>query len=73
MLWKKKDLLLVLLIQKQQISKKMGVTEKGYKELDQINKTIKTYLDGVTKRIAPEEVERVQMILRAFRLDLEKL
>lgn len=52
--------------------KKMGVTEKGYKELDEINKTIKTYLDGVTKRIAPEEVERVQTILRAFRLDLEK-
>ena len=53
--------------------KKMGVTERGYKELDAINKKIKGYFDGVTKKISPEEVDRVQETLRAFRLDLEKV
>lgn len=51
----------------------MGVTERGYKELDAINKKIKGYFDGVTKKISPEEVDRVQETLRAFRLDLEKV
>lgn len=52
--------------------KKLGITEAGLKELDSINKKIKSYLDGVTKRICPEEVERVQATLKSFRLDLEK-
>lgn len=52
--------------------KKLGITEAGLKELDCINKKIKGYLDGVTKRICPEEVERVQATLKSFRLDLEK-
>lgn len=52
--------------------KKLGITEAGLKELDCINKKIKSYLDGVTKRICPEEVERVQATLKSFRLDLEK-
>ncbi len=53
--------------------KKMGITEEGYKELDAINKKIKRYFDGVTKKISPAEVDRVQETLRAFRLDLEKV
>ena len=52
--------------------KKMGITEKGYKELENVNKTIKKYLDGYTKRIPTEEVDKLQSILHTFRLDLEK-
>ncbi|MFQ8625136.1 MAG: MarR family winged helix-turn-helix transcriptional regulator [Candidatus Gastranaerophilaceae bacterium] len=53
--------------------KKMGITEDGHKELDTMNTKIKRYFDGVTKKITPEEVDRVQETLRAFRLDLEKV
>ncbi len=52
--------------------KKMGVTDKGFQELDSVNKKIKSYLDGVTQKIHPEEVLRVQEVLKAFRLDLEQ-
>ena len=38
-----------------------------------INNKIKTYLGGVTKRIPPEDIEKVRDILRAFRLELEKI
>ncbi len=53
--------------------KKMGITAEGLQELDTINKKIKSYLEGVTKRIAPEDVERVQQTLKSFRLELEKV
>lgn len=52
--------------------KKMGITENGLKELEIINKKIKGYLDGMTKRISPKEVDSVQATLKKFRLDLEK-
>ncbi len=53
--------------------KKMGITEKGLKELDKINKKIKSYLEGVThKTMSPEEVIKVQQTLKKFRMDLEK-
>lgn len=52
--------------------KKMGITEKGLKELEKINKKIKGYLDGMTRTISPKEVESVQASLKKFRLDLEK-
>lgn len=52
--------------------KKMGITEKGLLELGAINKKIKGYMDGMTKRISPKEVDSVQQTLRKFRLDLEK-
>ena len=51
----------------------MGITEKGLKELDKINKKIKSYLEGVThKTMSPEEVIKVQQTLKKFRMDLEK-
>ena len=49
------------------------MTAEGLQELDTINKKIKSYLEGVTKRIAPEDVERVQQTLKSFRLELEKV
>lgn len=53
--------------------KKMGITEAGLQELNSINNKIKTYLSGVTKRIPPEDVDKVRDILRAFRLELDKI
>ncbi len=53
--------------------KKMGITEGGLQELDSINNKIRTYLGGVTKRIPPEDVQRVQAILKEFRFELEKV
>lgn len=53
--------------------KKMGITEKGYNELDLINKKIRTYIDGTTSRISPKEVEKVQEVLKKFRKNLEQV
>lgn len=53
--------------------KKMGITETGLQELNSINNKIKTYLSGVTKRIPTEDVDKVRDILRAFRLELDKI
>ncbi len=53
--------------------KKLEITQKGIDELNSISIKIKSYIDNVTKKIAPEEVEKVQMILKHFRLDLEKV
>ena len=51
----------------------MGITEIGLEELNSINNKIKIYLGGVTKRILPEDIEKVRDILRAFRLELENI
>ena len=53
--------------------KKMGITERGLKELDTINKKVKQYLESVTKTISDEDIERVQETLKSFRLELEKV
>ena len=53
--------------------KKLGITEAGLTELNNINHKIKAYLSGVTKRIPPEDIARVQETLKAFRLELEKV
>ena len=53
--------------------KKMGITKNGLTELNNINNKIKTYLSNVTKRIPPEDVDKVRDILRAFRLELDKI
>ena len=53
--------------------KKMGITERGLKELDTINKKVKQYLESVTKKISDEDIERVQETLKSFRLELEKV
>ena len=51
----------------------MGITERGLKELDTINKKVKQYLESVTKTISDEDIERVQETLKSFRLELEKV
>lgn len=53
--------------------KKMGITESGLQELNSINSKIRTYLGGVTKKIPPEDIQRVQTILKEFRFELEKV
>ena len=53
--------------------KKMGITETGLQELDSINNKIKTYLSGGTKKIPPEDIQRVQTVLKEFRFELEKV
>lgn len=53
--------------------KKTGITENGLKELNYINGRIKEYLSNVTKRIPPEDIERVKDTLKAFRIELEKI
>ena len=53
--------------------KKMGITEKGYEELNFINEKIKNYFQGVTRRLSEENVDKVQKALKAFRLELEQL
>lgn len=53
--------------------KKMGITEKGLKELNSINNKIKNYLESVTKRVRPEEVDKVHKVLKAFRIELENV
>lgn len=52
--------------------KKMGITEKGYNEIDLINSKIKTYIQNTTSKISPKEVEKVQEILKKFRKNLEE-
>ena len=58
---------------KNRLVKKMGITKNGLTELNNINNKIKTYLSNVTKRIPPEDVDKVRDILRAFRLELDKI
>ena len=60
-------------IKNNRLVKKLKITQKGIDELNFINTKIKSYLDNITEKISQEEVDRVQEILRGFRLDLEKL
>ena len=53
--------------------KKMGITENGLKELNMIDSKIETYLESLTRKIDPADVDRVQETLKSFRLELEKV
>lgn len=53
--------------------KKMGITEKGYNEIDLINTKIKGYIENTTGRISPKEVDKVQEMLKKFRENLEQM
>ncbi len=53
--------------------KKMGITEKGYNELNFINNKIKHYFENVTNKIPDETWVKVQTVLKAFRLELEQM
>ena len=58
---------------KNRLVKRTGITEKGYEVLTTITKKIKSYIEGTTQRISPEEVMKVHAVLKKFRLNLEKL
>lgn len=53
--------------------KKMGITEKGYEELNSINNKIKRYFEGVTRKVPKENFDKMQSALKAFRLELEEM
>lgn len=53
--------------------KKMGITEKGYEELNSINNKIKRHFESVTRKISKENFEKVQKALKTLRLELEEL
>ncbi len=53
--------------------KKMGITENGLKELNMIDSKIETYLESLTRKIDPADVDRVQGTLKSFRIELEKV
>lgn len=53
--------------------KKMGITEKGYKELDLINSKIKGHIENARGKITPREVQKVQEVLKKFRKNLEQM
>lgn len=53
--------------------KKMGITEKGYNELDLINTKIKSHIENTKGKITPREVEKVQEVLKKFRKNLEQM
>ncbi len=53
--------------------KKMGITEKGYNELNLINSKIKDHIKNTTGKITPKEVEKVQEVLKKFRKNLEQV
>lgn len=52
--------------------KKTAITEFGIKKLNNINNTIKTYINGTVRRISAEEVDKVKNVLKKFRMNLEK-
>ena len=53
--------------------KKMGITETGLEYLKDITERIRDYINGVTTKVSPKEIDKVQDALKNLRLDLEKI
>lgn len=53
--------------------KKMGITEKGYNELNFIDKKIRHYFENVTHKVHEETWIKVRSVLKAFRIELEQM
>ena len=51
----------------------MGITEKGYNELDMINSKIRSHIENTRGKITPKEVQKVQEVLKKFRKNLEQM
>lgn len=47
--------------------KKMGVTEKGHKKLEEISRKIESHFQEVRATVTDDEVNQLQMSLRKFR------
>ena len=53
--------------------KKMGITEKGYNELELINTKVRSHIENTRGKITPKEVQKVQEVLKKFRTNLEQM
>ena len=53
--------------------KTMKINQLGLEKLKSITKKIKSYLESATPAVSHEEVQKVQEVLKNFRLDLEKI
>lgn len=53
--------------------KKMGITEKGYNELELINTKVRSHIENTRGKITPKEVRKVQEVLKKFRKNLEQM
>ena len=53
--------------------RKMALTENGYKQLVQTAKTIRNYVQQVEQYFQREEVEALQVSLKKFRTNIEKV
>ena len=53
--------------------KKMGITEKGYKELELINTKVRSHIENTRGKITAKEVQKVQEVLKKFRKNLEQM
>lgn len=53
--------------------KKMAITEKGYKQLVEVAKTIKNHIEQVEKYFQKDEIDSLQVSLKKFRTNIEKV
>jgi len=53
--------------------KKMGITEKGYNELNFINNKIKSHFEGITKKVSKEIFNKTLKTLKVFRAEIERM
>ena len=53
--------------------KKVEITPKGIKELENITKKIRSYLESVTTAVPRDEMRKIRDILKSFRLNLENV
>ncbi len=54
-------------VKNNRLVKKMGVTEKGHKKLEEVRSKIEEYLAGIALATSEEEVQQLQSSLRKFR------
>ena len=60
-------------IKNNRLVRKMGITVAGTKILKEISSKLKSYLENVTSAVPKKEIEKVQSILKDFRLNMEQL
>ncbi len=60
-------------IKNNRLVRKMGITAAGTKILKEISNKLRSYLENVTSAVPKKEIEKVQNVLKDFRLNLEKI
>ena len=53
--------------------KKMGITEKGYKKLNEITKKIEVHVSNFAGKFSHSDIEKMHDMLRNFRAHLEEV